>query len=685
MLAFPFLRGLSARGLPLIRLCYYSSSHSNERALRNIAIIAHVDHGKTTLVDCLLKQSRLGKTALFQRSPVTLEEENKNERVMDCNDLEKERGITILSKCTSIMWDECRINVVDTPGHADFGGEVERVLSMVDGVLLVVDATEGVMTQTRFVLGKALQKGLKPIVVLNKADRASARPDAVDSEVFDLMIQLEATDRQMNYPILYASAKEGWAVTTPPLPGAEVEGCTMSPLLDAIVETVPSPKNSAEDPFSMLVNNIERPLTIAGGFLGKCYFGKIHSGRLSLGDRVKSLAPDGSFLGEGRVLHLLRREEGLLTKPIETAEAGDIVSVSVSGLEQGATLNGTLCDLSIQKNLPFTPVDPPTLSVRFSANTGPLAGKEGTNLTTQKLKERLDLETEVNPSLLVSPSSDADSAYEVYGRGELQLAILIETMRREGFEILISPPKVLLKKFADLDAKYTSEASEEDKKSEKTLWEPIEQVVIDTPQQYANTVIDKLNKRKGDLVTMFEKKENGGAENTASTRIIFEVPTRGLIGYPSEFKNDTHGSGLLTHSLLRYSPFRGKLDTSRKGAMISMADGVATTYGIRDLEARGIMFIQPGTLVYRGMVIGEANRPEDLEVNPTKTKQLSNVRSAGKDEYFRLQPPKLFSLEEGIAYVAPDEMLEITPKVIRIRKAILDPGLRIKAKKSSIY
>ncbi|KAJ3109288.1 hypothetical protein HDU97_007782 [Phlyctochytrium planicorne] len=591
--------------------------------LRNVAIIAHVDHGKTTLVDQLLKQSG-----------ATLSEA----RVMDSNDLEKERGITILSKATCITYKGYRINIVDTPGHADFGGEVERVLSMVDGVILVVCATEGPMTQTRFVLGKALQRGLKPLVVLNKADRPSARLDEVDNELLDLFLALDATDEQTEYPVAFASAKEGWAVRE--IDGDRSEG--MRSLLDMIVDHVPSPKANRDAPFSMLVTQIE-----SNPYLGKCYLGRVNSGVLRTGDKIKSLNTDGKVVVEGRCVKMLVKR-GLESLPVDEAGAGDIVSVA--GIE-GAFVNHTICNPEITEPLPFIPIDPPTISMYFYVNDSPLGGNEGKYLTSQTLRDRLVRECETNPALHMVQQGEY---FEVRGRGELQMGVLIETMRREGFELSVSPPRVIMK--ADMSS------------GERKILEPIEEVTIDVEHEQSGTVIEKMTARKGMLLNY--------SESAGRARLIFEVPTRGLLGYPAEFKSDTSGQGTLNHILKGYEPFKGVLEKSRKGSIISLASGETTAYALRDIEARGKLFILPGTKVYPGMVIGEHNRDQDLEVNPVKAKHLTNMRVVGKEDQIRLTPVESLGLERLMSYIQDDEVIEITPSAIRSRKKELDANKR---------
>lgn len=616
--------------------------------IRNVAIIAHVDHGKTTLVDCLLKQSGSMTS-------------NVTERLMDHNALEKERGITILSKATSIRRNEYQINIVDTPGHADFGGEVERVLTMVDGVVLVVDASEGPMAQTKFVLTKALERGLLPIVVFNKVDRPSSRCDEVDSELFELFFALNANEAQMNYPTVYCSAREGWSFTKNPwkMLAEKDSGISqekdylvakngnMDALFDAILSRVPPPNVDRTKPFSLLVNSIE-----SNPFLGKCFLGKIHSGIVKIGDPIRAIKPDGGITDNGKVLKMFVRR-GLDQYVVSEAAAGDIISVA--GI-QIAHVNSTICSTEISEPLPSNPIDPPTISMVFSVNDSPLAGREGKAITSQILADRLKKETENNVALIVEPTEKSDS-FEVRGRGELQLGILIETMRREGMELAISPPRVVYK----------------DSKEGKL--EPIEEVIIDVDQEYSGVIIEKLSKRKAELEKM--------TEIGNKIRLVFNCPTRGLLGYISEFKNDSHGTGVLNHSFRGYEKFKGRLEYSRKGCLISMASGNSTNHALLDLESRGTLFISPGMPVYEGMIIGECSRLLDLDVNPSREKQLTNVRSTVKDETVRLSPAKIMGLEEMMAYVGDDEIIEVTPKSIRLRKRELDKNKRRKANKSS--
>ncbi|KAI9339607.1 P-loop containing nucleoside triphosphate hydrolase protein [Obelidium mucronatum] len=604
--------------------------------IRNVAIIAHVDHGKTSLVDQLLKQS----------GAATVE---SNARVMDSNALERERGITILSKSTCVNYNGHRINIVDTPGHADFGGEVERVLSMVDGVVLVVCATEGPMTQTKFVLQKALARGLKPLVVLNKVDRPSARPDEVDAELLDLFLNLEATDEQTEYPMIFASAKEGWAIKE--LDGDRSAG--VKPLLDTIIEYVPPPVADRDAPFSMLVTQIE-----SNAYLGRCYLGRIHSGILRTGDRIKSLDnTTGEIAVDGRCTKMLVKR-GLEQIPVDVAGAGDIVSIA--GLD-GSYVNHTICAPEVTECLPFVPVDPPTISMLFYVNDSPLVGQDGGKfLTSQLLRERLVRELETNPALRMSENA-TDSSFEVRGRGELQMGVLIETMRREGFELSVSPPRVI----------YKSKTNE---KGERTIFEPVEQVTIDCEHTEAGTVIEKMSSRKGVMETY-------GEASGDRARLIFNVPTRGLLGYPAEFKSDTSGQGTLNHILKGYEPFKGPLDRTRKGSLISTAMGETTAYALKDIEPRGKLFVTPGMKVYPGMIIGEHNRESDLEVNPAKSKVASNIRTVSKDESLKLIPVESYGLERMMSYIQDDEVIEVTPESIRSRKKVLDSTARSSQKR----
>ncbi len=603
-------------------------------SLRNIAIIAHVDHGKTTLVD-----------QLFRQSGTFRDNQRVEERAMDSNDLEKERGITILAKCTSVEWDDqhgttTHINIVDTPGHADFGGEVERILSMVDGVILLVDSSEGAMPQTKFVTGKALALGLKPIVVVNKVDRPDERIQEVLDEVFDLFVSLDATDEQLDFPVLYASGRNGYANEDPSLR----EG-TLTPLFQKIVDHVPAPAADFDGPFKFLVTLLDRD-----NFLGRILTGKVQSGTIKVNSQIHAIDRDGKVVETGRASKLLAFR-GLERVPVEEARAGDIISIA--GLTQ-ATVANTIADPSVTEPLYAQPIDPPTLSMRFAVNDSPMAGREGTKVTSRMIRDRLEREGESNVAIRVTESADKDS-FEVAGRGELQLGVLIETMRREGFELGISRPRVLFG---------------EDENGKRT--EPYETVVIDVDDEYAGTVVEKMANRKGEMTDM---RPSGGGK----TRITFSAPSRGLIGYHGEFLSDTRGTGIMNRLFEKYGPYRGVIEGRKNGVLISNGNGEANAYALGPLEERGILFVGVGTPLYEGMIIGENAKPEDLEVNPMKSKQLTNFRVSGKDDAIRLTPPKVMTLEQAIAYIDDDEMVEVTPKSIRLRKALLDPNERKKA------
>jgi GTP-binding protein len=602
--------------------------------IRNVAIIAHVDHGKTTLVDCLLKQS-----GTFR------ENEKVAERAMDSNDLERERGITILAKPTSVDWRGTRINIVDTPGHADFGGEVERILSMVDGVVLLVDAAEGPLPQTKFVLGKALRLGLRPIVLINKVDRPDGRPHEVHDEVFDLFSALEANDEQLDFPTLFASARQGWAATS-----LEAERTNMTPLFDLVLKHVPPPTVEANPAFRMLVTTLEYD-----PFLGRVLTGRIQSGAIKSNTILKALARDGGEIEQTRVTKVLAFR-GLERIGTDTAEAGDIVAVA--GFKT-ATVADTICDLSVEFAIPSQPVDPPTLAMNFSVNDSPLAGREGDKVTSRMIRTRLMREGEGNVAIRVRDTDSADS-YEVAGRGELQLGVLIETMRREGFELSVARPRVLFRTDAATGQRQ----------------EPIEEVVIDVDDAYTGVVVEQVSMRKGELQDM---RPSGAGK----TRLVFHAPSRGLIGYHGEFLTDTRGTGVMNRLFHSYGAYRGTIAGRRNGSLVANSEGTAVAYALWNLEERGPLFIDPGVALYEGMVIGEHNRPNDLDVNAIKGKQLTNIRAAGKDEAVRLTPPRKMSLEQAIAYVEEDELVEITPKSIRLRKRFLRPEDRKRAKKQS--
>ncbi|BBE34681.1 translational GTPase TypA [Sphingosinicella microcystinivorans] len=597
--------------------------------LRNVAIIAHVDHGKTTLVD-----------QLFRQSGTFRENQRVEERAMDSNDLEKERGITILAKCTSVEWahggETTRINIVDTPGHADFGGEVERILSMVDGVILLVDAAEGPMPQTKFVTGKALALGLRPIVVVNKVDRSDARADEVLDEVFELFMALDASDEQLDFPALFASGRGGYAGLT-----ADVRSGDLTPLFEKIVEHVPAPNTDVNGPFKMLATLLDRD-----NFLGRILTGRIASGKLSANMPIRAIDADGKVVEEGRASKVFAFR-GLERVPVETAEAGDIVAIA--GLST-ATVANTIAEPSVTEALPAQPIDPPTLAMTFAVNDSPFAGREGSKVTSRMIRDRLLRESEGNVAIRVTESADKDS-FEVAGRGELQLGVLIETMRREGFELGISRPRVLFREGAN------------------GREEPYENVVIDVDEEHSGTVVEKMALRKGEMTDM---RPSGGGK----TRLTFIAPSRGLIGYHGEFLSDTRGTGIMNRVFDSYGPHKGQIAGRQNGVLISMEQGEAVAYALNALEDRGILFISPGEPLYQGMVIGENAKPQDLEVNPLKSKQLTNFRASGKDDAIRLTPPKRMTLEQAIAYIDDDELVEVTPKSIRIRKRFLDPHER---------
>ncbi|MFN3845826.1 MAG: translational GTPase TypA [Paracoccaceae bacterium] len=603
--------------------------------LRNIAIIAHVDHGKTTLVDELLKQS-----GAFRDNQAVAE------RAMDSNDIERERGITILAKCTSLEWAGARINIVDTPGHADFGGEVERILSMVDGVVLLVDAAEGPMPQTKFVTSKALALGLRPIVVLNKVDKHDAEPSRALNEVFDLFANLGADDDQLDFPVLYASGRSGWA-------DVELDGPRkdLSALFDLVLKHVPAPAQIARrnEPFRMLATTLS-----ADPFIGRILTGRVEAGTLRAGETIKALSRDGDRIEQFRVSKVLAYR-GLVMTPIDAAEAGDIVTLA--GMTK-ATVADTLCALEVDTALPAQPIDPPTISITFGINDSPLAGKEGSKVQSRVIRERLMREAEINVAIKVTDTPGGD-AFEVAGRGELQMGVLIENMRREGFELSISRPRVLMQ---DIDGVKS---------------EPIEEVTIDVDDEYTGPVIEKLTgPRKGDLVEM----KPAGA---GKTRIIAHVPSRGLIGYHGQFMTDTRGTGVLNRVFHGWAPHKGPIEGRRQGVLISMESGVSVAYAMWKLEDRGHFFIGVQEPVYTGMIIGEHSRDNDLEVNPLKGKQLTNVRASGTDEAVRLTTPVKLSLEQCIAYIDDDELVEVTPKSVRMRKRHLDPNERKRQSRSA--
>jgi len=603
--------------------------------LRNIAIIAHVDHGKTTLVDELLKQS-----GAFRANQAV------DERAMDSNDLERERGITIFAKPTSLMWKKTRINIVDTPGHADFGGEVERILSMVDGVVLLVDAAEGPMPQTKFVTSKALRLGLRPIVVLNKVDKPDAEPDRALNECFDLFANLDANDDQLDFPHMYASGRSGWA-------DHELDGPRkdLSALFELIVNHVPAPKQIAhvDDDFRMLATTLG-----ADTFVGRLLTGRVESGRLKVGQTVQALSRIGQKIEQFRVTRI-QAFRGLASQDIDEATAGDIVSIA--GMSK-ATVADTICALAVEEPIEAQPIDPPTITVTFGINDSPLAGRDGKKVQSRVIRERLMKEAESNVAIKISDTPGGE-AFEVAGRGELQMGVLIENMRREGFELSISRPQVLMR---------------EGEHGERL--EPIEEVTIDVDDEYSGAVIEKITgPRKGELAEM----KPAGA---GKTRIIAHVPSRGLIGYHGEFLTDTRGTGVLNRVFHGWAPHKGSIPGRRAGVLISMENGEAVAFALWNLEDRGRMFIGAQAKVYTGMIIGEHSRENDLEVNPLKGKKLTNVRASGTDEAVRLTTPITLSLEEAIAYIDDDELVEVTPNAIRLRKRYLDPHERKRMSKS---
>ena len=588
--------------------------------LRNIAIIAHVDHGKTTLIDAIMKQS-----GLFRDNQAV------DERVMDSGDLEKERGITILAKPTSITWQDTRINIIDTPGHADFGGEVERVLDMADGVILLTDAAEGPMPQTKFVLGKALAQGLRPIVVINKVDRPDGRPDEVVDEVFDLFVSLDASPEQLDFPILYASGRDGWCAT-------ELDDArdNLHPLLDIILAHVPPPIVEPDKPFAMLATLLD-----SDPYIGRCLTGRVLQGKATLNAAVKAINLNGDQIETGRLTKLLRFE-GTKRVPVDEVQAGDLICIA--GLTK-ASVADTIGDPSITDALASTPIDPPTMSVTITVNDSPFAGQEGKKVTSTVIRERLLAEVETNVAITFAESDNKD-AFEIGGRGELQLGVLIETMRREGFEMNVSRPKVLLR-------------NENGQKLE-----PVEEVTIDVDEEFSSTVVDSMNRRKAKMMDM----RSAGA---GKSRIVFHAPSRGLIGYQSRFLTQTRGTGVLNRVFHEYAPYSGDIPGRRNGALIASETGTAVAYALFNLQDRGVMFIDPQTPVYQGMIVGEHSRDNDLEINVLKGKKLTNIRASGADEAVILTPPRRMSLEEMMAYVEFDELLEVTPTSLRLRKRYL--------------
>ena len=601
--------------------------------IRNIAIIAHVDHGKTTLVDQLLKQS-----GTFR------EGQHVAERAMDRNDLERERGITILAKCTSVEWRDTRLNIVDTPGHADFGGEVERILNMVDGAIVLVDAAEGVLPQTKFVVGKALARGIRPIVVVNKVDRGDARPDEVHNEVFDLFAALGADDDQLDFPMLYASGRQGWADET--LDGARKD---LAPLFDLVLRHVPPPTVDPTAPFAMIASILDYD-----NFLGRVLTGRVEQGVAKLNMPVRVLRADGSTVETGRLTKLMSFR-GLDRVTVEEVQAGDIIAVA--GLTE-ATIPDTIGAPDLGAPLHAIPVDPPTLSMTFRINDGPLGGREGKKVTSRQIRDRLFREIEGNVAIKITESSESE-AFEVAGRGELQLGVLIETMRREGFELTIGRPRVLMR---------TNESGDRE--------EPFEEALVDVDEPYSGVVVEKMSLRKGQMQDM---RPSGGGK----VRLTFLIPSRGLIGYHGEFLTDTRGTGIMNRLFAGYQPWAGPIEGRRNGSLISSENGEAVQYALFSLQERGTLFVDPGERVYVGMILGEHSRANDLDVNPVKEKKLTNIRAAGKDEALLLVPPRRMSLEQAIAYIEDDELVEVTPSAIRLRKRYLDPNERKRADRKS--
>tara|TARA_R110002096_G_scaffold367840_1_gene561099 strand:- start:28973 stop:30802 length:1830 start_codon:yes stop_codon:yes gene_type:complete len=605
--------------------------------LRNIAIIAHVDHGKTTLVDGMFKQSGMYR-----------DNESVEDCAMDSNDIEKERGITIFAKCTAVDWGDHRINIVDTPGHADFGGEVERILSMVDGVILLVDSAEGPMPQTKFVTGKALALGLKPVVVINKIDKADRRPDEVHDEIFDLFVSLDANDDQLDFPMLYASGRDGWASND--LDGSREN---LDPLFQTIIDYYDKPamrtKEIVGEPFTMLATLLDRD-----NFMGRVLTGRVQTGKIKVNDPIKVLNQSGEVVETGRATKLMSFE-GLERVPVEEAIAGDIIAIA--GLKIG-TVADTICDAAVTVPLQAQPIDPPTLSMRFTVNDSPIAGREGSKVTSRMIRDRLERESEGNVAIQITESESKDS-FDVAGRGELQLGVLIETMRREGFELSISRPRVIY---------------QEDENGART--EPYEEVIIDVDEEYSGVVVEKMAERKAEMTDM-------RASGAGKSRITFLAPSRGLIGYHGEFLTDTRGTGIMNRTYHSYGPYKGPIQGRRVGVLISMGGGKAVGYALWGLEDRGVIMINPQEEVYEGMIIGEHARSNDLDVNVLKGKQLTNIRASGKDDAIKLTPPRKLSLEQAIAYIQDDELVEVTPDSIRLRKRFLIPHERKKAARAA--
>ena len=590
--------------------------------LRNIAIIAHVDHGKTTLIDSMMKQS-----GMFR------ENQTVTERLMDSGDLEKERGITILAKPTSIKWKDVRVNIIDTPGHSDFGGEVERVLSMADGVVLLVDAAEGPMPQTKFVLGKALSQGLMPIVIVNKVDRSDSRSEEVVNEVFDLFVDLEANEKQLDFPVLYSSGRDGWCVKD-----LKDERKNLNPLLDLILKHISEPKVDLNKPFAMLAT-----LLAYDPYLGRCLIGRVEQGKVSVNDNVKTINLNGEEVEKGRLTKLFIYQ-GTNKVAVETVNAGDIICIA--GLTNSSVAD-TICDYDINTPIKATAIDPPTMAVTITVNSAPFAGLEGKNVTSTKIRERLLSEADSNVAITFTENDNKDS-FEIGGRGELQIGILVETMRREDFELSVSSPRVLYKK---------------NDKGEKL--EPFEEVIIDVDDKYSSVTVDGINRRKGEMIEM-------KSVGKGKTRLIFKVPSRGLIGYHGQFLTETRGTGVLNRIFHSYGAFKGNIENRRNGVLIATEAGNAIAYALFNLQERGKLYVDPQVKVYQGMIVGEHSRDNDLEVNVLKGKKLSNVRASGTDEAVKLVPPVKMSLEQMMSYIREDELLEVTPKNLRLRKKFLD-------------
>ena len=607
------------------------STESVRLDIRNIAIIAHVDHGKTTLVDHLLRQS-----GTFRENQVVAE------RVMDSNDLEREKGITIMAKNAAVRWGDIKINIVDTPGHSDFGGEVERILSMVDGVLLLVDAAEGPLPQTRFVLKKALELNLIPIVVINKIDRSDARAPEVLDEILELFIALGADYHQLDFPVIYAIAKQGKSTLSLNTPAE-----TLAPLLETIISTIPPPTYEAAKPFQMIITALGW-----SDYIGRIAIGRIQTGSVKMGDSVVLIRPDGSI--EQQRITKMYAYEGVQRAEIQEASAGEIIALS--GFEN-VHIGDTISDPSCTEPLAYVNIEEPTIAMEFSVNNSPFAGREGKHVTTPKIRERLFRELRTNVALRVA-ETDSPDTFKVSGRGELQLAILIETMRREGYEFAVSKPEVLFKRNED-----------------NKLLEPIEHVIVDVPDAHIGTVIEILGRRKGEMVNMMPTGDVIRAE--------FYVPARGLIGFRTEFLTSTRGSGIIHHTFHDYQPYKGTITGRTKGALVSMETGSSTAYALEMVQERGVMFVNPGTEIYEGMVVGENSREDDMSVNPCRAKHLTNMRASGSDGIVRLDPPRQMSLEQFIEFIEDDELLEVTPLNLRIRKKILDSTARQRAAKRS--